>query len=555
MAEHIYISTNSVVSGLRSLTNEKFKRAGRTAVMGFLMLKAKEPSTGEKFQLYTNGENSVEPELKRFFRVAPGTPFPDVNPFGQSQGALEYLAEGYERRGTFTHLYPGRNLEPLLKVEQGDGYFVLSIPKTAARDIAARLDAKIPLKAAAAFLLRNETFDEGATEVDLVARLKSVLHLSDDELSALFVDDPSFTIEFEKKRYDNSLASLPSDLLPRSAGASHATTARASRELVPAAVSADIDLAVDGVLSRRIQRAVSRSKAVALVGPPGTAKSSIWAEILEEAFTNPGLIGLKNPPTYVCYTAEIDWTARTLIGGYYPQKDGQLVFREGYLLQAIRNNQIFWLEEMNRADLDRVLGPILTFLAGQSVDLGVTHLGGDSDGDPSKQMTLMWVKGEKSEVKEDEKQRIYCVGTDWRVLGTYNNIDRGRVFPMGSALLRRWAVVPVSPVDPATFRDLLDRLNVREPVADILKAAYELHLDAISIGPAPFLDMGRYVTDEAKKTTSSGLTAEERELLEDAYILYMGQQLARLDPDRREDFFKGLGGIFGSNLASEAASF
>jgi len=551
----VYVKADSVVAGLRALNQEKFKRAGRTAAMGFLMLKAKEPKPGSKFELYSNGEKSVEPELKRFFRVAPGTPFPDVNPFGQSQGAIEFLADGYERRGTFTHLYPGRNLEPLLKVEQGDGNFIVSIPDTAAKEIAARLDAKIPLKAAAAFLLRNEAFDDGATEDDLVARLKSVLHLSDKELAVLFGDDPGFKVEFDKKRYENSLASLPADLLPRSTGVSHATTARASRELVPAAIPSDVDLAIDLVLRRRIQRAVSRSKAIALVGPPGTAKSSLWAEILEEAASNPALIGLKNAPTYVCYTAEIDWTARTLIGGYYPQKDGRLVFKEGFLLQAIRNNQIFWLEEMNRADLDRVLGPVLTFLAGQSVDLGVTHLGDESEGDPVKLMTLMWVKGDKSEVKEDDKQRIYCVGTDWRMLGTYNNIDRGRVFPMGSALLRRWAVVPVSPIDSSTFRDLLDKLNVREPVAELLKSAYELHLDALSIGPAPFLDMGRYVSDEAKVTTDPGLTVEERELLEDAYVLYMGQQLARLDPDKREDFFKGLGGIFGPNLANEAASF
>jgi MoxR-like ATPase len=244
-----------------------------------------------------------------------------------------------------------------------------------------------------------------------------------------------------------------------------------------------------------------------------------------------------------------------LIGGYYPQGDGQLVFKEGYLLQAIRNNQIFWLEEMNRADLDRVLGPILTFLAGQPVDLGVTHLGDETADNPAKQMTLMWVKGEKSEVKEDERQRIYCVGSDWRIIGTYNNVDRGRVFPMGSALLRRWAVVPVTPIDSASFRTLLDKLSVRGPVAEILKAAYELHLGALAIGPAPFLDMGRYVTDEAEKSTEAAVTTEERQLLEDAYVLYMGQQLSRLDPERREDFFKALGGIFGPNLSAEAATF
>jgi MoxR-like ATPase len=523
--------------------------------MGFLMLKAKEPSRGAKFEVYSNGEKSVEPELKRFFRIAPGTPFPDVNPFGQSQGAIEYLSDGYERRGTFTHLYEGRNLEPLLKVEQGDGYFFVRIPNTAAAEIAKRLDAKIPIKAASAFLLRNEAFDPSASDKDLVSRLQAILQLSNQEMSLLFEDDPDFHVEFGKTQYENSLASLPSDLLPRLTNASHATGARAAREIAPAAAVNDLDLVIDSSLRRRVQRAFARSKAIALVGPPGTAKSRLWADVLEKAGSAPSELGLKAPPSYVCYTAEIDWTARTLIGGYYPQGDGQLVFKEGYLLQAIRNNQIFWLEEMNRADLDRVLGPILTFLAGQSVDLGLTHLGDETSETPAKQMTMMWVKGERSEVKEDESQRIYCVGTDWRMLGTYNNVDRGRVFPMGSALLRRWAIVPISPVAPETFRDLLNELGTRVPIAEILTRTYQLHLEALPIGPAPFLDMCRYISDEATKSNDPSLTSEERDLLADAYVLYVGQQLMRLDPEKREEFFNSLGGLLGSNLASEAASF
>lgn len=555
MAESVYVSEESVVHALRVLTTQKFKRAGRTALMGFLMLKAKEPKPGAKFRLTSIGKQSVEPELKRFFRVAPGTAFPDVNPFGQSQGSLEYLADGYERRGTFTHLYQGRNLEPILDVTGGDGFFEIQIPDTAAEEIAKRLDAKIPINAAAAFLLRNESFEKGSSKKELVGRLQSELNLSDKEMSLLFKADDDFELKFDSKKYQNSLVSLPSDLLPRTTNVSHATASKAAKKLVAAAAGLDVDLAIDPGARRRIQRAVAQSKAVALVGPPGSAKSSLWADILKEAAADPAAIGLKNPPSYVCYTAEIDWTARTLIGGYYPQASGQLVFKEGYFLRAIRDNQIFWLEEMNRADLDRVLGPILTFLAGQDVDLGPTHLGDDVEENFAKQMTLMWVKGDKSEVIEDEEQRIYCVGADWRMIGTYNNVDRGRVFPMGSALLRRWAIVPVAPATSTTFLSLLKEMDVREPVAELLRSAYELHLQFLPIGPASFLDMARYVTKVATKSNEAGISLSEREALQDAYVLYMGQQLMRLDPDKREDFFKSLGGLFGPDLAAEAASF
>jgi len=556
MPEKRYVSANTVVTALRYLVSQSFKRSGRTALMGFLMLKAKEPSKGAEFELYSNGSQSVEPELRRFFRIAPGTPLPDVNPFGQREGTIEFLATGYERRGTYTHLYEGRNLNALLEVAPKDGHFSIKIPEDASAKIAELLGCKAPLRATAAFLLRHEAFEDGASDEDLVARFKSVFKLSDEDVDALFEDDSGFTVEFSAERFDDSLASLPSDLQPRSPSMSHATTARAAKELVPMAAARDTELVISDDVRRRVQRAVASSKAVGLVGPPGTAKSRLWAEILEEAAADPSLLGLESPPSYVCYTAEIDWTARTLIGGYYPQKDGQLVFREGYLLQAIRNNQIFWIDEMNRADLDRVLGPILTFLAGQSVDLGPTHLGSEEDGTAPKSMVLMWAKCEKSGVKEDEEQRVYYAGTDWRMLGTYNNVDRGRVFPMGSALLRRWALVPIPPIDADAFEDLLARLpKLREPVAKLLKAAYALHLDALPIGPAPFLDMARYVSAEAESSADAGVTALERQLLGDAYVLYMGQQLVRLDPETREQFFDALGGIFGHDLASEAASF
>ncbi|WEX08940.1 AAA family ATPase [Chelativorans sp. AA-79] len=556
MAKKVYISPDTVKAGLRSLVAQTLKRTGRTALMGFLMLKAKEPSKGAQFELHSNGSLSVEPELRRFFRVAPGTPFPDVNPFGQREGAIEFLAPGYERRGTYTHLYEGRNLNSLLEVTPKDGHFSIKIPDGAAERIADLLGGKAPLRATAAFLLRSEPFDVGATEKDLIERFKSVFKLSDADIDALFETDAGFSVAFSTEKFDNSLAALPSDLQPRSPSVTHATTARAAKELVPMAATSDTELVISKDVRRRVQGAVASSKAVSLVGPPGTAKSRLWAEILEEAAADPSLLGLENPPSYVCYTAEIDWTARTLIGGYYPQKDGQLIFREGYLLQAIRNNQIFWIDEMNRADLDRVLGPILTFLAGQSVDLGPTHLGDDKEDAAAKSMVLVWAKGDKSGVKEDSEQRVYYAGTDWRMIGTYNNVDRGRVFPMGSALLRRWALVPIPPLDAEAFAELLAKLpKVREPVIGLLKAAYELHLEALPIGPAPFLDMARYVSGGAEASADAGVTPQERELLKDAYVLYMGQQLIRLDPEKREQFFNALGGIFGHDLASEAASF
>ena len=554
ISDNMHISPETVVSGLRSLSNCSFSRTGRTRLMGLMLLKAKEPSAGTEFELHSSGPGSVEPQLRRFFRVAPGTRMPDVNPFGTYNGRTEYLAPQYERRGTYTQLYPGRALEPLFEVSKSGKRVSIVIPPDTSRVVAEDLGAQAPLRATAAFLLRNEDFDADATDDDLIARFTTVFKLSDSDVTALFEDDRYFVVNFSEEQFANELASLPSDFQPRATVMSHASE-KAAEDLVKLDATGNTDLVIDDHVQRRICRAVATSKAVALVGLPGTAKSALWANVFESAADDPSVIGLKNSPRYVCCTAEMDWTARTLVGGYYPNRDGELVFREGYLLQAIRNNQILWIDEMNRADLDRILGPVLTFLAGQSVDLGPTNLNDSNDSCAPKSMVLVSSGDADSGVIEDEKQRIYFAGSDWRIVGTYNNVDRGRVFAMGSALTRRWAMVPVPPIDPEDFEDLLMQVTPREPIVAQLKAAYELHLDYLPIGPAPFLDMARYVSAEDASSAMPHITDSEHVLLQDAYVLYLGQQLVRLDPDRREGFFGALGKILGDDLASEADSY
>ncbi|MUT70829.1 AAA family ATPase [Stutzerimonas frequens] len=549
-----YISPDTVRNSLTELLARPYRKVGRTAVMGWLLLHAKLPAGSRTVTITSQGPTSVEPELKRFFSIAPGTPLPYINPFGMADKAPEYLTVGYERRGTYTHLYPSRNLERFLKIEKKDEAFEVTIPQTAATEIHTKLGDKIPWQAAAGFLLRHEAFDPTDQDPEIKARLKTVFQITDEEFDALFVDSPEITLALGQEEFIDTLSSLPSALQPKINASSHSSMARAGRELVSlASPSNDVELTISDELRRRIQRAVQRSKAIALLGPPGTAKSTIWAKLLEEAVADPQILGVKSPPSYLCYTAEVDWTARTIIGGYYPQEDGRLVFREGYLLQAIRNNQIFWIDEMNRADLDRVLGPALTFLAGQNVDLGPDHLGTGA----SKSMVLVWSKDEHSGMKEDDEQRVYFAGTNWRMIGTYNNVDRGRVFPMGSALLRRWALIPVPPLPWEEVRNLLQQVGgLQKAVVDILARAYQMHRDFLQIGPAPFIEMAHYVAEADLETSDDGpATGEELELLRDAYVIYMGQQVSRIDPERRKEFLDAITNIFGAQLALEVGSF
>ncbi len=550
IAKNVHVSPDSVVAALGKLANEKIGRTERSRLMSLLLLKAKEPEPGAEFELRSSGADSVEPELSRFFRIAPGSRRPDVNPFGRHDGALQYLTPGYERRGTYTHLYDNRALSSLVNAYRKEGRLFVKIPPNAFSGLAAALHSPVPLHATAAFLLRKEEFEQGSTSSTLLERFKDAFNLSDDEIGDLFDPDDRLKLNFSEKRFVDKLDSLPPDLRPHDSGASHASTL-AAQELVEVTHPNDVDLVIGDDVWRRVRRAVASSKAVALVGLPGTAKSALWADLLDQAAEDPSCLGLVNSPRYVCYTAEIDWTARTLIGGHYPDQSGQLVFREGYLLAAIRENLMLWIDEMNRADLDRILGPVLTFLAGQSVDLDQTHLGGGGD---TKSMLLTWSDEPNSRMQEDDERRVYSAGTDWRIVGTYNNVDRGRVFPMGSALTRRWAIVPVPPIGPDDFEELLINLDCREPVAGKLKDVYRMHLDRLPIGPAPFIDMARYVALEDPSPTDNFVTTWETVLLQDAYLIYMGQQMVRLDPDERNEFLRDLEDILGARLAREVDS-
>jgi hypothetical protein len=183
-----------------------------------------------------------------------------------------------------------------------------------------------------------------------------------------------------------------------------------------------------------------------------------------------------------------------------------LVFREGHLLAAIRSNQWLVLDEMNRADLDRVLGPVLTFLARQPVELGPDTMSGTG-----KAMVLGWGVDPASSCEENGTKREYIAGSEWRFIGTYNDVDLGRVFTMGAALTRRWATIPVPPIDAMRIPEVLSK-HIEEPLpagaTSKIQDLYSLHLEYLPMGPAPFVDMARYVVEEdSTATPTAGGTA------------------------------------------------
>ena len=194
-ATRLYLSPTTVVRALEALVSVPVRRTGRAAILGYLILKARETAPGNDIYLTALGDNSARNELDRFFNVASGS-LPYVNPFGKREGRIERLASGYERRGIYTHLYPGRTLSRFLDVDKVGDAVSVRVPADAAVQIAARMGTRLPLYQTAVFLMRSEEFSTNTTDAELLSRFRAIFSLDDRELSTLFVATP-FAVAFD----------------------------------------------------------------------------------------------------------------------------------------------------------------------------------------------------------------------------------------------------------------------------------------------------------------------------------------------------------------------
>jgi MoxR-like ATPase len=311
---------------------------------------------------------------------------------------------------------------------------------------------------------------------------------------------------------------------------------------------ADEDVRVDPRLWRMILDAIASSVGVILVGPPGTGKSALLRKavgVISEGRMAAGLPGLK-PPLWA--TPDESWTARELIGGDTVD-GGDIVFRPGWVLRAIAEDRWLVLDEANRGDLDRIFGALLTWLAKGQVVVGI-----ESAAENARPIELGWTDGPsgRREVEAraagDQGAVHYLANeTDWKLLGTYNALDAQRVFRLGAALGRRFVRVPVPPVSPESFGDILDARapDLSASIRAGIKALYlaHHHAEVTRVGPALFLAMCSYLrvavrrepeappAVEASDAGNADLASVGRALSE-AYVLHVGMFLAQLEePD------------------------
>lgn len=275
-------------------------------------------------------------------------------------------------------------------------------------------------------------------------------------------------------------------------------------------------------LVKQIISALNNGKHIILIGPPGTGKSKLAKTICET------YCGEK---TYLMCTATSDWSTFDTIGGYRPNKDGNLDFFPGIFLRCFKNtkfeqtNKWLIIDEINRADIDKAFGPLFSALTGDDIVLPFEKSG-----------ELIQIIGEGKEEANESGTR-YIIPKSWRIIATMNTFDKSSLYEMSYAFMRRFAFIPVDV--PENINEDLINSYAREwdlkPDADII--ANIVHLWKIinkrrKIGPAIVEDVCRHLIATRKSPKGPGYV--------DALVMYVLPQFEGLIKDEQEGFIHEL---------------
>lgn len=211
-------------------------------------------------------------------------------------------------------------------------------------------------------------------------------------------------------------------------------------------------------------------------GPPGTGKTSL-------AEYTAGVMHTSS----VTVTGSADWSSQDVIGGYQPMPNGGLRFVKGVLLENFDKPVI--IDELNRCDIDRVLGPLFTVLSGQPTTLPYFF---DAEDEASPRLVIL------PDHKANKLDHEFSPTQNWRLLATINSIDKASLYQLSYALTRRfaWIFVDVPPDLKAfvqefcTMKGIVEGVDLAAPVplATIWAAVNSVR----PMGAAPFIDIVKF---------------------------------------------------------------
>lgn len=255
-------------------------------------------------------------------------------------------------------------------------------------------------------------------------------------------------------------------------------------------------LGVDPSVYRQINALLRSGKQhIMLYGPPGTGKTTLARWI---ASSLPG-------GQWTLVTGSSDWSSQDIVGGYQPVGDGDVDFVAGVLLRNFDRPLI--IDELNRCDIDKVIGPLFTVLSGQQTTLPYRTDLADVDSQPYVILP---------QPKVGAADHEFAPGPAWRLIATINSIDKASLYQMSYALSRRfgWVYVDapsnlagfigeyVAKTDPAAPAPAV---GAACPLADVWAAINAARV----IGSAPFIDAIAAIRELAPGASFFGAPSDE----------------------------------------------